>query len=157
MHSFFIRAVGQPHESWQEDAIQRYVQRLKPLAKVEILEAKEGHEGSNKPNEQRTREREAEKLLYHLPAQAFVVALDEGGKNLDSITLSRNIETWTEGGRPLVFLIGGSWGLDPSVRERADIIISFGKQTLPHILARITLLEQLYRTETILHHKEYHK
>jgi rRNA large subunit m3Psi methyltransferase RlmH len=67
------------------------------------------------------------------------------------------IERWSEGGRLVVFLIGGSWGLTDEVRKKAHHLLSFGKQTMPHVLTRILLLEQLYRAETILRGKEYHK
>lgn len=62
-----------------------------------------------------------------------------------------------ETGQTVAFVIGGAWGLDQTVREKAMRVISFGKQTAPHILARILLLEQLYRAETLLRGKEYHK
>lgn len=86
-----------------------------------------------------------------------MIALDQSGKNLSSTELASKIQTLTESGQALFFLIGGSWGLDETVLKRANLILSFGKQTLPHLLARVVLLEQLYRTETILAGKAYHK
>jgi 23S rRNA (pseudouridine1915-N3)-methyltransferase len=134
-----------------------YLERLKPFAKVELVEVAEGHQGSAKPDATRTRTREAESLAKGQPKGSFVIALDETGTNLDSPSLARKLETWSESGRPLVFLIGGSWGLDPALRSQANAVISFGKQTLPHQLARIILLEQLYRAESISRGKTYHK
>lgn len=134
-----------------------YLERLRPFAKVEIIELPEGHAASSKPDEHKTRSTEAASLLKSLPDQAFVVALDETGKNLSSSELSSKLETETASGRPIVFLIGGSWGLEPSVRARADLVLSFGKQTFPHSLARLVLLEQLYRSETLQRGKTYHK
>lgn len=134
-----------------------YLARLKPFAKIELTEIAEGHQGSAKPDTNKTRSREAESLTKGQPKGSFVIALDETGTNLDSPTFSRKLETWTESGQPLVFLIGGSWGLDPAIRSQANAVISLGKQTLPHQLARIVLLEQLYRAETISRGKEYHK
>lgn len=157
MKHIHIRAVGSPTESWQSEAISMYLDRLKPFAKVDLVEVAEGHQGSAKPDATKTRSREAESLAKGYPKGSFVIALDETGTNLDSMTLARKLETWSESGQPLVFLIGGSWGLDPAMRSQANTIISLGKQTLPHQLARIVLLEQLYRAETISRGKEYHK
>jgi 23S rRNA (pseudouridine1915-N3)-methyltransferase len=157
MKSIHIRAVGSPTEDWQSEAISMYLERLKPFTKVELTEVAEGHQGSAKPDTNKTRAREAESLAKGQPKGSFVIALDETGTNLDSPSFARKLETWSESGRPLVFLIGGSWGLDPALRSQAEAVISLGKQTLPHQLARIVLLEQLYRAETIIRKKEYHK
>lgn len=157
MKSIHIRAVGKPTESWQTEAADTYLQRLQPFAKVQVTEIKEGHGGSSKPDAVRTRQTEAESLLKNLPAGSKLIALDETGHNLDSTTLAKKLETLSQDGSPLVFVIGGSWGLDKTVRDQADLILSFGKQTLPHNLARIVLLEQLYRAEAISRGKEYHK
>lgn len=134
-----------------------YLARLKPYAKIELIEISEGNQGSAKPDANKTRTREAESLIKGQPKGSFVIALDETGTNLDSPSFARKLETWSESGQTLVFLIGGSWGLDPALRSQANAIISLGKQTLPHQLARIVLLEQLYRAETISRGKEYHK
>jgi 23S rRNA (pseudouridine1915-N3)-methyltransferase len=157
MHKIVIKAVGKAQESWQKEAIQTYVDRLAPFAKLEIVEVTEGHKGSAKPDEVKTKNEEAISLLKNLPKDATVICLDETGRNHDSQSFSKKLEGWTEGGRPVVFLIGGSWGLDASVKQAANETISFGKQTLPHLLARVLLLEQLYRAETILAGKTYHK
>ncbi len=157
MKSFHIRAVGSPTEAWQTDAISMYLERLRPFAKVDIIEIDEGHQGSAKPDLNKTRQHEAESLSKGQTRGSFIVALDETGTNLDSPSFARKIETWAESGKPITFLVGGSWGLDPALRTQANAVISFGKQTLPHNLARIVLLEQLYRAEAILRGKEYHK
>ncbi|MDO8583935.1 MAG: 23S rRNA (pseudouridine(1915)-N(3))-methyltransferase RlmH [bacterium] len=157
MHHFIFRVIGSAQESWHREAIASYTERLKPFAKVEMIELEEGHGGSAKPDEEKTRKKEAEALLKSLPSDAAIVALDETGKNLGSREIANWINDRSTSGSPIVFLIGGSWGLDKAVRERADLILSFGKQTLPHLLARIVLLEQLYRAETIIKGKTYHK
>lgn len=157
MHHFILRVIGSTNEDWHPQAIHSYLKRLTPFAKVQVIELKEGHGGSAKPDETKTKAKEAEQLLKAIPEGAAIVVLDESGKNLSSLELATKIEGWGEGGRSIVFLIGGSWGIDPRVRQEADFVLSLGKQTLPHLLARIVLLEQLYRTETILHKKIYHK
>ena len=155
MHSFFLRVIGKAQTSWQLEALEEYKTRLAPYAKVQIIECAEGHQGSAKPDESKTRAREAESLLASLPANAYLIALDEGGKNLSSSVLTETIKQYLD--RPVVFFIGGSWGLDASIRNRVHLVLSLGKQTLPHLLARSVLLEQLYRIETILQGKTYHK
>ncbi len=157
MFSLQIRAVGALQESWHPQAIHSYLTRLLPFARLEVKEITEGHQGSAKPNLEKARKLEAESLLKNLPSNAIVIALDETGKEMDSRTFAKQLETWGGTGTPVVFLIGGSWGLDASVRERAHVVVSLGKMTLPHAMARIVLVEQLYRAMTILNGKEYHK
>ena len=157
MHCIQIRCVGKPQEPWQSDAIAGYLKRLTPFAKIEILEVKEGLGGAAKPDENKTRVIEAESLLKNIPADAIVVELDETGTNPTSPVFARHLQEWGRNGETIVFLIGGSWGLDASVTARAKFVLSLGKHTLPHLLARIVLLEQIYRSETILTGKVYHK
>ncbi|MCR4278333.1 MAG: 23S rRNA (pseudouridine(1915)-N(3))-methyltransferase RlmH [Candidatus Taylorbacteria bacterium] len=157
MKKIIIRAIGKANDPWQKEAIQSYEKRLKPFVNVSIIELPEGHSNSAKPNIGNTLQTEADSLLKSLPENAIIIALDETGKEVPSATLSHNIETWSQNGESLVFLIGGSWGLSDEIRSQANHIISFGKITLPHILARIVLLEQLYRAEMIVRGKEYHK
>ena len=101
--------------------------------------------------------REAEGLRRRLPKRGTVVALDEGGTQLSSAEWAVFLRQATEQGQPLAFILGGANGLDPEVRRAADRVFALGRQTLPHILARIVLLEQLYRAETILQGKAYHR
>lgn len=157
MPHFYLRTIGKAQENWQKDAITQYMERIKPFGKIEVVELNEGHGGSAKPDEEKTRSIEAETLLKGIPADSYVIALDETGKNISSVELSRVFEREIDRGRSITCLIGGSWGLHARVRERADMILSFGKQTLPHLLARIILLEQIYRVETIIQGKTYHK
>ena len=156
MHKLSIRTIGQAQEAWQRAAIEQYQERLRPFARVSLTEYEEQAESATRSLEQ-LQEREAEKLLKNLPDGCLVIALDERGKAFASPLFAETLATWGETGREIVFLIGGSNGLHASVRERADYLLSFGPQTLPHILARIVLLEQLYRAEKILRGSAYHK
>ena len=144
MHRFLLRVVGRPHEAWHPQAIHMYLERLRPYAQVEVVEFEE-HRDVN------------EKLFKNLPAGATVVVCDSRGAMLSSPDLARAVERWTEFGTTTVFIVGGSEGIDPTFVPSNAARLSFGKLTLPHILARIILLEQLYRAETILHGKTYHK
>ncbi len=156
MHKIRIFSIGAPHESWQKEAIHSFCTRLTPFAQVELKELPDGASGSAKPDPNRVREKEADTLLQSIGATPYI-ALDERGKNLSSAEWAEMLKDTAETGQTIGFVIGGAWGLDESVRNKALKTVSFGKQTAPHILARILLLEQLYRAETILKGKEYHK
>lgn len=157
MKRIHIRAIGTLPEAWQREAALNLQTRLTPYAKLEVIELAEGHKGAAKPDIARTKLLESESLQKGYKSDAFVIALTEDGKEYDSPAFAKQLETWTESGRPLVFLIGGSWGLDESLVKAADAKLSLGKMTWPHAIARLLLLEQLFRAETISRGKEYHK
>ncbi|MGB8897355.1 MAG: 23S rRNA (pseudouridine(1915)-N(3))-methyltransferase RlmH, partial [Pseudolabrys sp.] len=93
-----------------------------------------------------------------IPQDAAVVLLDSLGENLDSIGFATQLAKWRANGRPvIVFLIGGADGLAASLREKAELRLSFGAATWPHQLVRVMLLEQLYRSMTILAGHPYHR
>lgn len=101
---------------------------------------------------------EAGLIQDKIPTTSFVIALDERGQDYTSQDFSKIIEKQQAQGRPITFLIGGAFGLDPILREeKADKIIRLSKMTLPHQLAKLMLLEQLYRAETINSGHPYHK
>ena len=105
-----------------------------------------------------SKEKESEFLLSHIPNNAKVVVLDERGENMSSIDFAHKIENWRlNGTSEICFLIGGADGHTDSVRRRADLILSFGKLTLPHMLIRAVLVEQIYRAQTILSGHPYHR
>lgn len=153
-----IRAVGKLPEAWQREACSSYAERLSAMLPLQIQECPEGHGGSAKPDLERAKATEAESLLRGLPQDAVLIALDERGKSFSSEAFAGALEEWSERGqRPLVFCLGGSWGLDAEIRAKARATIAFGPLTLPHGLARIVLLEQLYRAAMIRAGRAYHK
>jgi len=104
------------------------------------------------------KKREGELLWSQVPDGAVVVALDETGKALSSAAFAEKLRIWRDDGiRDVVFLIGGADGLDETVKNRADLVISFGSQTWPHLLVRGLLAEQVYRAECILSGHPYHR
>lgn len=104
------------------------------------------------------RRQEAELLLAKVPDGSIVVALDEGGKNLGSRQLAEKLGDWRDSGhRHVAFIIGGADGVDQSIRDRADLVLSFGKLTWPHMLVRALLAEQIYRSQAILSGHPYHR
>lgn len=101
---------------------------------------------------------EESKILKALKEEAFIVALDERGKSLRSLDFSKKIEDLQIRGTPHIqFIIGGADGLTETIRSRANLLLSFGQQTWPHMLARIMLLEQIYRAQQILDGHPYHR
>lgn len=157
MNYLIIRAIGKIPETWQRQGVDMYVDRLKTMAKVEVIELPEGHKGSDKPDVNKTKKAEAESLLKNLPEPHSLVVLDETGKDLTSPEFAAKLQDWGFSGKPVVFAIGGSWGVDKTVLGQADFVLSLGKGTLPHGLARIVLAEQLYRAAMINSGKTYHK
>lgn len=129
-----------------------YVGRLPwPLALVEV-EVKKRLEGAALKAE------EAALIAARVPDGAILVAMDERGKGLSSEALAARIGTWRDGGRSdICFVIGGADGLAEEIRARADLVLAFGPQTWPHMLARVMLVEQIYRAERILAGHPYHR
>lgn len=105
-----------------------------------------------------TQATEAEFLQNSIPNGAKVIVLDERGVNLKSLELAAKIENWMLAGcSEICFLIGGADGHLQSTRDKADLLLSFGKLTLPHMLMRAVLSEQIYRIQTIINHHPYHR
>lgn len=111
-----------------------------------------------KEKDNANQEDEARFLQENIPPAAKVIVLDERGANMSSLDLAAKIEGWMLNGYSEVcFLIGGADGHLPSTRDKADLLLSFGKLTLPHMLMRAVLAEQIYRVQTIIGHHPYHR
>ncbi len=128
----------------------RYAARIRPGLAVQEFD-----DGQGAPVE--IKRREAVMLLGAVGAGDLVVVLDAGGAAPDSLELAGLLRRWMETGRKISFIIGGAEGLDASVIARADAVISFGKLTWPHMLARVMLAEQVYRAQMILAGHPYHR
>ena len=127
-------AVGRLRPPYQDD-VEHYRKLLAGHARIELVEV-----------------REDEKVPPRIPERAFTVLLASDGRSLDSVELSRWLEDRRQSGRDLCFVIGGPRGLELEV----DMRLSLGPMTLPHQLARVVLLEQLYRSHKILAGEPYH-
>ena len=152
--------VGKIKEKYFTDAIKEYSKRLGRYCKLEMVELADEKtpDGASEAEEQAIREKEGERILKALKDDAYVIALAIEGKMLDSVELSRKIESLGIGGTShIAFVIGGSLGLAPAVMKRADYALSFSRMTFPHQLMRVVLLEQLYRSYRIIKHEPYHK
>jgi 23S rRNA (pseudouridine1915-N3)-methyltransferase len=150
-----IVAVGRLKERFWREAADEYLKRLKPYADVRVVEIADRDSGRNAV---RALAEEGADVLRAIPASSYVVALDAGGRQLSSEGLSADIDDLAlHGSSHLVFVIGGSVGLSADVLGRADARLSLGLMTLPHNLARVVLLEQLYRAFRISRGEPYHK
>ena len=111
-----------------------------------------------KEKDNATQDEEAKFLQENIPHGAKVVVLDERGVNIKTTELAAKIESWMVNGcSDICFLIGGADGHFQSTRDKADLLLSFGKLTLPHMLMRAVLMEQIYRVETVIKHHPYHR
>ena len=148
--------VGKLTETWQRNAADKYagrVQRYFPLDLVELKEEKGGRKGDTAG----LLKREGARIMEKVPERAFLIVLDERGRNLGSEQLAEQLaEEMLHNGRHWCLVIGGPYGLDLEVRKRADLILSLSKMTFTHQMARVLLLEQLYRSCTIIKNEPYH-
>ncbi len=155
-----LLCVGRLKEKFFEDAVREYCKRLGGYCKIEPVELSE-QRLSARPSAgevQAALDREAEALLRRVPSGARAVALCVEGREFSSEELAREMERSALSGRAdYCFIIGGSYGLAPAVKERADLCLSMSRMTFPHHLARVMLLEQIYRAFKIRSGEEYHK
>ena len=148
-----IIGVGRLRPSYRQ-ACDDYLGRLGRYATVKELEVREA---SRAPTVEAQREDEARRLRERVPRGATVVALARAGSAWTSEELARRVDGWRIAARPVAVLIGGSHGLASGLIESAASRWSLGPLTLPHELARVVVLEQLYRAFTILRGEPYHK
>ena len=150
-----VIAVGRLKERFWCEAADEYLKRLKPYADVRVVEVADRDSGRDA---KRALADEGADVLRAIPTSSYVVALDVGGRQLSSEAFSANMdELALHGSSHLTFVIGGSVGLAADVIARADARLSLGPMTLPHNLARVVLLEQLYRAFRISRGEPYHK
>jgi 23S rRNA (pseudouridine1915-N3)-methyltransferase len=148
-----IVAVGRPVAGPLRDAIEEYEKRASRYWPLEIVEVRA--EPGKSLNAADVRRREAERLLER--AVGTIVALDERGRSLATDAFATWVADRRDRAEDTSFVIGGAFGLDDSVRQRAAVVLSVAPWTLQHELARLVLAEQLYRAGTILRGEPYHK
>lgn len=155
-----IVTVGKIKEKYLRDAIAEYSKRLGKYCKLEVIEVSDEKtpDNASETMEKIIRSKEAERILKYVREDAYVIALEIGGKMLDSVEFSRKLENLgIQGKSHIVFVIGGSIGLGEDVLRRSDFALSFSKMTFPHQLMRVILLEQIYRGYRIMAGEPYHK
>ena len=154
-----VVAVGRLKAGPERDLVERYRSRIDalgrsvglwPLELIEIPESRARRDADRRAEEARQ--------ILERTGPALTVAFDERGRMATTQGFSKTLERWRDEGRSAAaLLIGGADGLDPSLRDRADLIVSFGAMTLPHQLVRVLVVEQIYRCLTILSGHPYHR
>lgn len=145
--------VGKPAGGGLTEAYKEMVSRMRrPWVVRERIIPSAGQGGPD-----HKRRVEEERILRAIQAGAPIVVLDEGGRTMTSSAFANDLGRWRDQGtRRIVFVVGGAFGLTDTVRERADLLLSFGPMTFPHQLVRLMLAEQLYRAQEILRGSAYH-
>ena len=155
-----IVTVGKLKEKYLKDGIAEYTKRISRFAKLEMIELTDEKtpDKASELENQKILETEGERILSKVGERDFVVVLAIEGKTLSSEEFSKQLEQASiKGYSTLTFIIGGSLGLAPIVKNRANLFVSFGRLTLPHQLMRLGLVEQVYRAFTIQQGSPYHK
>jgi 23S rRNA (pseudouridine1915-N3)-methyltransferase len=150
-----ILMVGKTREGFIQAGLDFYQQRLKPLVQLSLKSVREEKE-SGGLNPETLKTKEGERLQAQIPPRAWVVALDPRGQEFTTEAFAAWLGQREELARPLAFLIGGHWGLSEAVLAAADQRLALSRLTLTHEMARLILLEQLYRALTIKMGHPYH-
>lgn len=146
-----IIAIGKKHEDWVRVGIERYEKRLKkPFRTDWVFLPHSSHKGLV------ARQNESEAILARLNDDDHVILLDEIGKSIDSPAFADLLETAVATSRHIVVVIGGAYGVDDMVRQRANFVWSLSPLVFPHQLVRLILIEQLYRAQEISSGRPYH-
>lgn len=148
-----IICIGKIKEDYLNKGIDEYKKRISKYHNIEIYELQD--EGLR--DKQTTIKKEKEKILKIINSKDYLIVLDINGKEMNSIQLAKKIDEIFISNSNITFIIGGSYGIDDSIKDLANLKLSFSKLTFPHQLFRIILLEQIYRAFKINNNEEYHK
>jgi 23S rRNA (pseudouridine1915-N3)-methyltransferase len=151
----YLLAVGRVRHAALREACDDYLTRARRYLRIELREVPDSARGGRERPQ--ALEREAAALLKALPPGVEGVALSRGGRDEDSTMFAARVADWQQRGRDVALIIGGAYGLDQSVLRRCRLTVRLSSYTLPHELARLVLLEQLYRAGTIIRGEPYHK
>lgn len=155
-----VVTVGKLKEKYLKDGTAEYSKRISRFAKFEMIELSDEKtpDKASESENQKILEIEGQRILSKIADRDFVIVLAIEGKTFFSEEFSKQLEeTSIKGFSTLTFIIGGSLGLSSSVKNRANLSVSFGRLTLPHQLMRLVLVEQIYRAFTIQQGFPYHK
>ncbi len=152
---FHVVAVGKMKNAALRDACDDYAKRIQHSLKVKIVEVREA--GLKDDEADRARAIEASALLDAVSENTRIIVVTRSGKPMTSASLARQLDRWRREARDVALIVGGTHGMNQSLIDRADGDLSLSQMTLPHELARLVLLEQLYRACTIIKGLRYHK
>lgn len=148
-----IVAIGKIKENSMKDMIAEYSKRMKSVHPIKVVELN----NSIKTEVDEIVKDESRRILNQIDSKDYVILLDLKGKDISSIDLSKKIDSVVQLSSPLIFVIGGSHGVDEDVVSRSDFMWRLSKLTFPHQLVRILLFEQIYRAFMIKKNHPYHK
>jgi 23S rRNA (pseudouridine1915-N3)-methyltransferase len=148
-----IISIGNKAPKWVEESLSSYASRIQHPVSLEWVEIKSEVKFDSVPQKKK---QEAQRLRTHL-SSTYVVALDENGPQYSSVDFSEKLSSWIDNFPSITFVIGGADGLDPSVINESSAILSLSQMTLPHHLVKIFLVEQIYRSLSILNNHPYHR
>jgi 23S rRNA (pseudouridine1915-N3)-methyltransferase len=149
-----LLSVGKDRSGLYAPAVEEYAKRISRYVKFAVEEVPEARKAAGTP---RARDEEAKSLLDRIDDGERLVLLDERGKETTSLEFARRVGAWLEGAKDVTLVIGGSDGHGEAIRTRSAESLCLSRLTLAHRLARLVLLEQLYRAFTILRGEPYHK
>lgn len=152
MKSLDFIFIGSPKNKAYKELEEEYFKRIKRYTNTQIITLKD----SSEKNIVVKNKKESETILSKINPSDFVILCDEKGKGFDSKTLASKINSWRQDYQRVVFVIGGAYGFSEDMYKRANLKIKFSDFTLPHELARVVLLEQVYRSFSILGGEKYH-
>lgn len=151
-----IAAVGHKMPDWIEDGFNEYAKRMPPECRLHLKEIKPVERSGSKTADT-VMALERSKIESVIPKGSRIVALDERGRDITTIELSRLLTQWQQDGRDVTFVIGGADGLDKGFKASADMLVRISSMTLPHGMVRVLLAEQLYRAWSITQNHPYHR
>ena len=161
MQNITIIAMGKVQKGFQLDGCNEYIKRLKTMCNLKIVQLEDVQLAEKNLNDtliQKTLDKEADEIIKNIPKQSYVVTMCIEGKQISSEELAKMFnDKAVEGFSNICFIIGSSHGLSDRVKQLSNFKMSMSKMTFPHQLARVMLLEQIYRGFSILGGSKYHK
>ncbi len=151
-----VVAVGEKSPSWVDAGVNQYLARMPHECKVKVITIAATKRSKNQSIEQ-AKKLEQELLLKHTPKNSLRIALDEHGETWTTPVLAKKLHKWMQTTANVTIYIGGPDGLAKDLMAQVDIVWSLSSLTMPHMLVRVMLIEQLYRAWTILHGHPYHR
>lgn len=148
-----IICVGKVKEKYFNEAINEYKKRLSKYTNLKIIEVDDFSDN----NINIVKKKESELIKKYIDDKDYIITLEIDGEQLDSIAFSKKISNMLMNYSNICFIIGGSYGIDDSIKERSNYKLSFSKLTFPHQLFRVMLIEQIYRSFRIINNESYHK
>ena len=152
-----IISIGHKPPKWAEEGCKEYLKRFQRDLSIMLTELKPGFRVGDTDRNHLARTKEKDRILPKLNKNANLIALDETGTQTTTKELAQLLTNWMVEGRDLDFVIGGADGLDPEIKNQADKMLSLSLMTYPHALARLILIEQLYRAQCIIKKHPYHR